>query len=102
LGLLILCLARAIETLRIPIKCRAAFDAGRALFLSPFTQQPKRVTQESAHRRNEVVAALADEACIAHATAGGQTERMKARLASWDNRQICSRPRKLDSHNAPN
>lgn len=55
--------------MRIPTECRTAFDAGRVLFLSPFTKQPKRVTKDSALRRNEVVAALADEAYIAHMAA---------------------------------
>lgn len=68
---LIICPARAIEAMRIPKDLRTAFDAGRLLFLSPFTGQPKRVTKESAIRRNEVVAALADDAYIAHVSPGG-------------------------------
>jgi predicted Rossmann fold nucleotide-binding protein DprA/Smf involved in DNA uptake len=80
---IIVCPARAIETMRIPTECRAAFDAGRLLFLSPFAKQPKRVTKESAARRNEVVAALADEAFIAHVTPGGHTEWMVGRLRQW-------------------
>ena len=78
---IIVCPARAIETMRIPTECRAAFDAGRVLFLSPFSKQPKRVTQDSALRRNEVVAALADEAYLAHVTVGGQAEEIGAMLA---------------------
>jgi predicted Rossmann fold nucleotide-binding protein DprA/Smf involved in DNA uptake len=80
---IIICPARAIETMRVPTECRAAFDAGRVLFLSPFTRQPKRVTNDSALRRNEVVAALADEAYIAHVSTGGQTERISALLQRW-------------------
>ena len=80
---IIVCPARAIETMRIPTEYRAAFDAERVLFLSPFTKQPKRVTQDSALRRNEVVAALADEAYIAHVTVGGQAEEISEILARW-------------------
>ncbi len=80
---IIVCPARAIETMRIPSECRAAFDAGRVLFLSPFTKQPRRVTKDSALRRNEVVAALADEAYLAHVAAGGQTARISEVLAQW-------------------
>jgi len=80
---IIVCPARAIESMRIPTECRAAFDAGRVLFLSPFTNQPKRITKDSALRRNEVVAALADEAYIAHIASGGQTERIVGMLAKW-------------------
>lgn len=81
---IIVCPARAIETMRIPSECHAAFDAGRVLFLSPFTRQPRRVTKDSALRRNEVVAALADEAYVAHVTAGGQTARISEILAQWE------------------
>ena len=80
---IILCQARAIETMRIPTECRAAFDAGRLLFLSPFTKKPKRVTKDSALHRNQVVAALADEAYIAHVTPGGQTAQIVAKLKQW-------------------
>ena len=75
--------ARAIEAMRIPADCRAAFVAGRMLFLSSFAGQPKRVTKKSAVRRNEVVAALADEAFIAHVSPGGQTERIAGMLRQW-------------------
>lgn len=85
---IIICPARAIETMRIPTECRAAYQAGRILFLSPFTKQPKRVTRESAVRRNEIVAALADEVFIAHITPGGETERMAEMLKRWGVRSI--------------
>jgi predicted Rossmann fold nucleotide-binding protein DprA/Smf involved in DNA uptake len=80
---IIVCPARAIEGMRIPTDCRPAFEAGRLLFLSPFAKQPSRVTKESALRRNEVVAALADEAFIAHVTPGGQIEQISEMLTRW-------------------
>ena len=80
---IIICPARAIEAMRIPTECRAAFDAGRVLFLSPFIKLPTRVTKESAIRRNEIVAALADDAYIAHISTGGQTARIAEILAGW-------------------
>jgi len=80
---IIVCPARATVAMRIPSECRAAFDAGRVLFLSPFTKQPKRVTKDSALRRNEVVAALADAFYIAHVSPGGQTERISEMLKRW-------------------
>ena len=79
----IICPARAIDAMRIPKPCRAAFDAGRVLFLSPFSGQPRRITKESAQRRNEVVAALADDAYIAHVAPGGETARLAAMLRVW-------------------
>jgi hypothetical protein len=80
---IIICPARAIDSMRIPAECRTAFDAGRVLFLSPFTKRPKRVTEDSALVRNEVVAALADEAYIAHITAGGKTDQIVRKLNEW-------------------
>lgn len=80
---IIVCPARTIETMRIPTEFRAAFDAGRLLFLSPFIESPNRVTKDAALRRNEVVAALADEAFIAHIASGGQTARMADMLKRW-------------------
>lgn len=80
---IIICPARAIEALRIPTELRTAFDAGRVLYLSPFAKQPRRVTKESALRRNETVAALADEAYVAHVAAGGQTAIISKMLAQW-------------------
>ncbi|TRZ90745.1 MAG: hypothetical protein D4R84_15670 [Rhodocyclaceae bacterium] len=81
---IIVCPARAIETMRIPSECRAAFDAGRLLFLSPFATEPRRVTKESAARRNELVAALADAAYIPHVSPSGQTARIAEMLAAWN------------------
>jgi predicted Rossmann fold nucleotide-binding protein DprA/Smf involved in DNA uptake len=80
---IIICSARAIESMRIPPACRAAFDAGRILFLSPFTKQPRRVTKKSALRRNEVVAALADAAFVAHIESGGKTDQIVRKLSEW-------------------
>ena len=80
---IIICPGRAIESMRVPPALRLAFDAGRILFLSPFIQEPQRVTRASALRRNEVVAALADEAYIAHTEKGGITELIAKRLREW-------------------
>ena len=79
----IICAARAIETMRIPLECRPGFDDGRLLFLSPFTQEPARITKLSATRRNDVVAALADAAYVAHVMPGGQTEKTVELLRNW-------------------
>lgn len=79
----IICPARAIEEIHIRKEIRAAFDSGRVLFLSPFAGQPMRITKESALRRNEVVAALADDAYIAHVSPGGGTARILELLDAW-------------------
>jgi len=58
------------------------------LFLSPFIDEPKRATTETALRRNEFVAALAHEVFIAHVATGGQTEKVANLLAQWGVRFI--------------
>lgn len=78
-----ICPARAIDGMRIPPECRAAFNEGRVLFLTPFTKEPTRVTKEAALRRNELVGALADEAYIAHISLGGLTARIAELLEGW-------------------
>jgi predicted Rossmann fold nucleotide-binding protein DprA/Smf involved in DNA uptake len=80
---IIICPARAIDGMRVAGDLRPAFEVGRLLFLSPFETLPRRVTRDSAVRRNEVVAALADEAFVAHVTPGGQTERLAEMLRGW-------------------
>lgn len=80
---IIVCPARGIETMRVPLELRPAFDAGRVLILSPFVENPRRITRESAIRRNEVVAALADDVYLAHISPGGFTARLAQMLDAW-------------------
>ena len=79
----IICPARAIEEMRIPAEAREAFDAGRVLILSSFVEVPKRITKESAVRRNEVVAALADDVYIAHIAPESSTAKLAQLTAEW-------------------
>jgi len=79
----ILCLARAMLE-RLPAQWAIAVAGGRLLILSPFTAKVNRVTTDLARRRNEFVAALADEAYIAHASPGGQLEQLAKRLQAWN------------------
>lgn len=80
---IIVCPARAIESMRIPTDCQTAFDAGRVLFLSLFANKPKRITKDSALRRNEVVVALADNAYVVYAASGSQTAKTIELLRRW-------------------
>lgn len=78
----ILCPARGMLE-RLPAQWAIAVAGGRLLILSPFTAKENRVTTDLARRRNEFVAAMADEAYIAHATPGGQLEKLAKRLQTW-------------------
>ena len=80
---IVICPARSLEGMRVSPECRPALEAGRLLFLSPFAHFPRRVTKESALRRNEVVAALADELVVAYASPGGAMEALLAEARAW-------------------
>ena len=75
----ILCPARGM-LLRLPAQWAITVASGRMLILSAFAATANRVTAELAARRNDFVAALADEVFIAHITAGGQLEGLARRL----------------------
>jgi predicted Rossmann fold nucleotide-binding protein DprA/Smf involved in DNA uptake len=80
---IIICPARAIETMRIPRELRTAFHQGRILFLSRFINEPKRVTKASAILRNDLAAALADEVYFAHIAPGGEAMRIGKKIGEW-------------------
>lgn len=70
---IIICPARALPK-RIPPEWRKPLANDRLLILSFFPQTETRITADLAARRNELVAALADEVYVAHATPGGRLE----------------------------
>lgn len=76
----IIVLARAIEGWRAPRplgpSIREAVDAGHARIVSPFPAVQRRTTAATAEARNSHILTLADAVLIAHAFAGGRTERL--------------------------
>jgi predicted Rossmann fold nucleotide-binding protein DprA/Smf involved in DNA uptake len=70
---IIICPARSLPQ-RVPPEWKKPLAAGRLLILSAFAATATRVTAALAARRNEFVAALADEVHIVHATPGGRLE----------------------------
>lgn len=78
----IICPARSLPH-RLPPDWKKPLDAGNLLILSAFTEKDSRITAELAARRNEFVAALVDEVCMAHATPGGSLAALIPRLQSW-------------------
>jgi len=76
---IIICPARALPK-RIPADWPKPLDDGRLLILSAFPTE-KRVTTDLAQRRNEIVAALADDHYFAHITPGGHAARLASQLA---------------------
>lgn len=70
---IIICPARALPK-RIPQEWTKPLEDGRLLILSFFGENEGRITAELAKRRNQLVAALADDVFVAHATPGGRLE----------------------------
>jgi predicted Rossmann fold nucleotide-binding protein DprA/Smf involved in DNA uptake len=79
---IIICLTRALGRIRVPAEWRQALDSGRLLLLSSF-EKPRRADKESARKRNELVAALADEVLIIHAAPGGHVEELTRLVDRW-------------------
>ncbi len=70
---IIICPARGLPK-RIPPDWKRPLADGRLLILSIFPQTESRITADHAARRNELVAALADQVFVAYATPGGRLE----------------------------
>jgi hypothetical protein len=73
---LIICPARSLENLRLPEDWKEPLAQGRLLLLSRFGTTDRRVTAELAARRNEFIAAMADEVWFAHIAPGGKMQRL--------------------------
>ena len=72
---IIICPARSLPQ-RVPPDWKKPLADGRLLILSCFAESERRVTADLAVRRNEFIAALANEVWFAHITPGGQMERL--------------------------
>jgi len=83
-GKIIVCPARSIEGLRIPVAWRSPLADGRLLILSPFEAKHRRLTVELAQRRNEFVMATANEVFITHASPSGKLESLAKGIATLD------------------
>ena len=89
---IIICPARALPK-RIPADWQKSMDEGRLLILSAFPTE-RRVTADLAQRRNEIVAALADDHYFAHITPGGHTAHLAIILTN-SKRATPSSPKEL-------
>jgi len=80
----IICPARSLENMRLLPAWKKPFSDGRLLILSRFAEHNRRVTASLAVRRNEFVAALADEVWFAHIAPGGEMQRLAHKIAARD------------------
>ena len=80
---IIICPARSLENIRIPKDWKPGINEGRLLVFSPFPAAQKRMTETLAEQRNQMVAALADEAYFAHITYGGRIHDLSKQIVEW-------------------
>jgi hypothetical protein len=76
----IVCPARGIHGMRLPVVWQQPLTEKRLLLLSPFDKKHRRITAAASDQRNAFVAALADQVLIAHAAAGSKTEAFARQL----------------------
>ncbi|GJQ23030.1 MAG: hypothetical protein HBSAPP01_08200 [Candidatus Brocadia sapporoensis] len=77
---IILVLARGFKK-RLEPELQEALNKNRLLLISPFDENVKRVTVETANRRNRLMAELADKIFVAYAAIGGNIERLLADIS---------------------
>src|SRR5215471_16439841 len=82
----VICPARNIERLRLPMSWRKPYDEGRLLMLSPFTARQRRPTIELAEYRNRFVATLATNIFVAYAGPGSKTAQFCGELVAQHRR----------------
>jgi predicted Rossmann fold nucleotide-binding protein DprA/Smf involved in DNA uptake len=80
---IVICLARAMDEIRLPAAWRGPLNADRLLLVSPFRKRPRRPTVESSQYRNKLVAALCDEVLIVHTEPGGNVAHISEMLDGW-------------------
>lgn len=75
-GGIIICPARSIDTMRVPVAWHQALSDGRLLVLSPFAANKERITKRLAVQRNEFVTDVAGRVFIAYAEPAGRTAKL--------------------------
>lgn len=72
---IILALARGLKE-KLEHQFERPLEEGRLLIITPFEKTVKRVTEQTAHTRNQLMTALADQITIGYASPGGQLEEL--------------------------
>lgn len=78
-----MCPAPSLSGIRIPAAYKQPLQQGRMLLLSPFADQERRATVETAMLRNRFVAAVAGAIFVAHAEPQSKTERFCGEVLAW-------------------
>jgi predicted Rossmann fold nucleotide-binding protein DprA/Smf involved in DNA uptake len=75
-GGIVICPARSIDMMRIPVAWHQVLLDKRLLVLSPFAAREERINAHLATQRNEFVAAIADRVLIVYAEPSGRTAKL--------------------------
>ena len=78
------CLAKSLASFTLPGEFQKLFNDGRLTLISPFPENVKRITAETARYRNLVAAVMADEIFIPFAAPKSSTEAFCNTLLSMD------------------
>jgi len=76
---IIIALARGLKE-KLEAELQKPLDEGRLLIITPFEKTVKRVTEQTAARRNKMMIDLADSITIGFVSAGGQLEEVLKRI----------------------
>ena len=79
---MVICPARGIEPLRLPVAWRQPLATQRLLILSPFASHQRRPTEVLAEQRNRFVATLADNIFMAYAAPDSRTAELATELVT--------------------
>jgi predicted Rossmann fold nucleotide-binding protein DprA/Smf involved in DNA uptake len=72
---IIVALGRGLKN-EVDSELKTPFEQGRILFVTPFEKKIKRVTAETAFRRNQLMIELADTIVVGYASKGGELEKL--------------------------
>jgi predicted Rossmann fold nucleotide-binding protein DprA/Smf involved in DNA uptake len=79
----VVCLARSLAGIRLPVAWREPLSAGRLLIVSGVQKRESRVTGDLAWERSLLVAALAEWVLVLHAEAGSSTAQLCQTVLDW-------------------
>lgn len=85
---IIICPARSLDTMRVPVAWHQVLSDKRLLVLSPFAAHEERITARLATRRNEFVAAIADRVLIVYADPSGRTAKLARKILECGTRLL--------------
>ena len=79
----IICLARSLQSARVPQSWLSMIQEERLLIISPFPDHIRRMSAKTSMLRNEFIAALSDTIFVPYASPGGKTDSFCRKILQW-------------------